>query len=82
MLQLNGQKVLITGASGGLGGSLAARFLDVGATVLLHTRDPHRGEALAEQLSGSGDRWDLPGGHHRPNLGQRPRCSLGRGAAP
>ena len=50
MLQLNGQKVLITGASGGLGGSLTARFLDAGATVLLHTRDPHRGEALAAQF--------------------------------
>ena len=42
-----GQTVLITGASGGVGRAVAARFRAVGATVVAGYRDPSAREALA-----------------------------------
>jgi 3-oxoacyl-[acyl-carrier protein] reductase len=53
MFDLTGQKALVTGASGGIGGAVARALHAQGATVLLHgTREPAL-QALAAEL---GDR--------------------------
>src|SRR5579872_5671411 len=53
MFDLTGQKALVTGASGGIGGAIARALHAQGATVLLHgTREPAL-QALAAEL---GDR--------------------------
>ena len=49
MTTLTDRTVLVTGATDGLGRALARAVAEAGATVLLHGRDPGRGEqALAE----------------------------------
>lgn len=53
-LQLTGRRVLITGASKGIGAACAKAFLDEGATVLLAARDAGRLAATAAALSGAG----------------------------
>lgn len=55
-LALNGRRVLITGASKGIGAACAKAFLDEGATVLLAARDAGRLAATAAELSGTGAR--------------------------
>lgn len=47
-MSLNNQTVLVTGATGFLGGKLARRLIDDGAHVRAITRNPARGAALAE----------------------------------
>ncbi len=50
MTSLDGQVVLITGATDGLGRALAADLAGKGATVLVHGRDPGRTAAVAEEV--------------------------------
>jgi NAD(P)-dependent dehydrogenase (short-subunit alcohol dehydrogenase family) len=52
---LDGQVILVTGATDGLGRALAADLVDAGATVLVHGRDPGRIAATVEELN-AGDR--------------------------
>src|ERR687883_68789 len=48
--------ILVTGATDGLGRSLATRLAGEGATVLAHARTEERGrEALSDLLDGHGD---------------------------
>lgn len=49
-LQLSGQRVLVTGATGGLGRVIAAEFLAHGAAVALQGRDGTALDALREDL--------------------------------
>jgi NAD(P)-dependent dehydrogenase (short-subunit alcohol dehydrogenase family) len=48
---LDGQVILVTGATDGLGRALAAELAGEGATVLVHGRDPGRIAATAEELT-------------------------------
>lgn len=53
-MQLNGARILLTGASGGLGQALATALADAGANLLLAGRDQPRLAALAIRLAGGG----------------------------
>jgi NADP-dependent 3-hydroxy acid dehydrogenase YdfG len=53
MRELDGRRVLVTGASSGIGEALARAASDAGARVALLARRAERVEALAEQLPGS-----------------------------
>lgn len=53
-MRLNGARVLLTGASGGLGQALATTLADAGASLLLVGRDQPRLAALAIRLAGGG----------------------------
>jgi len=51
---LAGQRVVVTGASGGIGAACARAFTDEGARVLVHYhRGEERARALAEELGGA-----------------------------
>jgi NAD(P)-dependent dehydrogenase (short-subunit alcohol dehydrogenase family) len=50
MVKLNGIRVLITGATSGLGASMATALVDAGARVMVTGRDQIRAEAAAEAL--------------------------------
>lgn len=52
-LRMAGRRVVLTGASGGLGSAMARRFIDEGARVMLCDLDRPKGESLAVEL---GDR--------------------------
>ncbi len=53
-IDLTGQVVLVTGASGGVGRGIAERFHAAGASVAVHYRsDRESAEALAEELGGA-----------------------------
>lgn len=54
---LEGARVLVTGATGGVGEALVQRLVQDGATVLVHGRDVGRVEALTAKLrhTGGGD---------------------------
>jgi NAD(P)-dependent dehydrogenase (short-subunit alcohol dehydrogenase family) len=54
--KFHGQVVLITGASSGIGAALAREFAREGAQIVLMARRAERVEALAEELSGGGQR--------------------------
>ncbi len=51
--QLNGIRVLVTGATSGLGAAMAAALADAGARVMVTGRDQARAEAAAGELAGS-----------------------------
>ena len=51
MASLDGQVVLVTGATDGLGRALAVSLAEAGATVLVHGRDAGRITATAEEVS-------------------------------
>lgn len=46
--------ILITGASGGIGGAIARRLASAGASLILVDRDGERGERLAAELRAAG----------------------------
>ncbi|MBV9379895.1 MAG: SDR family NAD(P)-dependent oxidoreductase [Streptosporangiaceae bacterium] len=54
MTSLDGQVILVTGATDGLGRALAAELAGAGATVLVHGRDPGRIAATMEHVSAAG----------------------------
>ena len=54
LFDMNGQTVLITGASGYLGRSMSRAFAEAGATVVCGSRDLSRAEAAAAALPGDG----------------------------
>lgn len=53
-MQLNGARILLTGASGGLGQALAKTLAEAGASLLLVGRDEAKLAALAVNLAGGG----------------------------
>ena len=58
-MDLQGKRVLITGASRGIGRSLATAFAGAGATVALVARDAEALDVLAQELSGTAHPADL-----------------------
>ncbi len=58
-MQLNGKRVLVTGASRGIGEALARSFSAAGATVALVARSDDQIQALARELSGDAYAADL-----------------------
>ncbi len=53
---LQGQKALVTGASGGLGRAIALQLARDGAEVIVHGRDAARGAATVEAIQAEGGR--------------------------
>ena len=51
MFSLAGKKVLITGATGGIGGSIAKTFHNAGATLAISGSKQEKLEALAAELT-------------------------------
>lgn len=56
---LSGRTVLVTGATSGLGLASAVAFAGAGARVLMTARDPERGRAALERVSGQAELVDL-----------------------
>ncbi|QLD89082.1 SDR family oxidoreductase [Natronomonas salina] len=52
MATLDGERIIVTGASRGLGQSMAERFSEEGARVVLTARDEERLDAVADGLPG------------------------------
>jgi short-subunit dehydrogenase len=71
LMELLGKRVLITGASRGIGRSLASAFADAGATVALVARDRASLETLAEELGGTAHPADLLDAEQRERLVHR-----------
>jgi gluconate 5-dehydrogenase len=53
MSELHGERVLVTGATSGLGAAMAAALVDAGARVMVTSRDGARAEATATELGSS-----------------------------
>jgi gluconate 5-dehydrogenase len=53
MSELSGVRVLVTGATSGLGGAMAAALAEAGARVMVTSRDRARAEATAAELGSS-----------------------------
>jgi NAD(P)-dependent dehydrogenase (short-subunit alcohol dehydrogenase family) len=49
-----GKTALVTGATAGIGRAVALQLAARGATVLIHGRDPHRGEQVVQEIVGQG----------------------------
>src|SRR4051794_41330622 len=58
-MDVHGKRVLITGASRGIGEAMAERFAAAGATVALVARSADAIEKLAERLGGTAHPCDL-----------------------
>jgi short-subunit dehydrogenase len=67
-VQLDDTVALITGASDGIGKSVAIRFAAQGARVLVHGRDPDRTEAVARSVNGTAVVADLATSQGRRHL--------------
>ena len=70
-MQLSGKRVLITGASRGIGRSLATAFAGAGASVALVARDGAALESLAAELGGTSHPADLLDAEQRNRLVHR-----------
>ncbi len=55
MIELNGTRVLVTGATTGLGAAMAAALVAAGARVMVTSRDGARARAAAAELGSLGD---------------------------
>lgn len=51
MTQMEGKRVLVTGASSGIGRATARELARMGAEVVLHVRDPQRGESARSHIA-------------------------------
>lgn len=76
-MELRGKSVLITGASRGIGRSLAIAFAEAGAHVALVARDGAALESLAAQLGGSAHPADLLDQEQLGRLVHRVEDSIG-----
>ncbi|MGK2949154.1 MAG: SDR family NAD(P)-dependent oxidoreductase [Acidimicrobiales bacterium] len=76
-MELHGKRVLITGASRGIGRSLAAAFAEAGAHVALVARDGAALESLAAELGGSAHPADLLDREQLGRLVHRVEDSIG-----
>jgi short-subunit dehydrogenase len=76
-VELQGKRVLITGASRGIGRALAVGFADAGAHVALVARDGAALESLAAQLGGSAHPADLLDPEQLGRLVHRVEDSIG-----
>jgi len=56
MSKLDGQIVIVTGASAGIGEAASRRLAAEGATVVLAARRPDRLEALKQEIESAGGR--------------------------
>ncbi len=63
LFDMTGQTVLITGASGLLGQSMARAFAEAGATVVAGSRELSRAQAVAETLPGDGPHFGVELNH-------------------
>ncbi|HHI80328.1 MAG TPA: SDR family NAD(P)-dependent oxidoreductase [Planctomycetes bacterium] len=68
---LQGRRVLITGASSGIGAELARQAKARGATLLCQGRDPARTQDLADEVGGQAFLCDLREPEARRNLARR-----------
>jgi NAD(P)-dependent dehydrogenase (short-subunit alcohol dehydrogenase family) len=59
MSELDQTRVLVTGATSGLGAAMAAALTEAGARVMVTSRDPARAEATAQELGSSALGWPL-----------------------
>jgi NAD(P)-dependent dehydrogenase (short-subunit alcohol dehydrogenase family) len=57
MSELNGMRVLVTGATSGLGAAMAAALAEAGARVMVASRDQVRAEATATELGSAAIPW-------------------------
>ncbi len=76
LFDLTGRVALITGASGWLGGAMAAALAEAGASVVVASRDAERGAAAARKLPA-----DKGNGHHSVVLDQIDEASIQNGFA-
>jgi len=77
-VQLDDKVALITGASDGIGQSVAIRFATQGARVLVHGRDPDRTEAVARSVNGTAVVADLAPPQGRRHLITEAERQFGR----
>jgi short-subunit dehydrogenase len=76
-MELQGKRVLITGASRGIGRSIAAAMAGAGATVALVARDGVALESLAGELGGTAHPCDLLAATERGRLIERVEADAG-----
>ena len=60
---MTGQSVLITGASGFLGGAMSRALAEAGATVVVGSRDALKAQRVAEALPGDGPHYGVERNH-------------------
>jgi short-subunit dehydrogenase len=77
-VRLDDTVALITGASAGIGQSVAIRFAAHGARVLVHGRDPDRTEAVARSVNGTALVADLATPQGRRDLIMEAERQFGR----
>ena len=63
LFDMTGQSVLITGASGFLGGAMSRALAEAGATVVVGSRDALKAQRVAEALPGDGPHYGVELNH-------------------
>ena len=74
-MNLDGKTILITGSTDGVGRVVALRLAEAGAEVLVHGRDPGRGESLLAEMRVRGNDKGLAGGDPRLRSNRRAKPS-------